>query len=78
MALGNTATRVIVSIIAIPLILLACIYGEIPFLIFVLGIASISFWEFTQLVKNKNVHVNFILGIIAVLLVFSSTIEPKS
>lgn len=69
MALGNTATRVIVSIIAIPLILLVCIYGEIPFLIFVLGIALISFWEFTQLVKNKNAHLNFIIGIAAVLLI---------
>ena len=66
MALGNTATRIIVSVIAIPLILLACIYGEIPFLIFVLGIALISFWEFTHLVKNKNAKINFNIGILVV------------
>ena len=69
MALGNTATRIIVSVIAIPLILLACIYGEIPFLIFVMGIASISFWEFTQLVKNKDANVNFNIGILSVIVI---------
>ena len=69
MALGNTATRIIVSIVAIPLILIACIYGEIPFLVFVLGIALISFWEFSQMVKNKNAYVNILIGAVAVILI---------
>ncbi len=66
MSLGNTATRIIVSLIAIPLILAACFYGKIPFLIFVLGIGLISFWEFSELTKNKNANVNIILGFLAV------------
>ncbi len=66
MALGNTATRIIVSIIAIPLILAACFYGKIPFLIFVLGIGLISFWEFSELVKNKSIYTNFISGFLSV------------
>ncbi len=66
MSLGNTATRIIVSLIAIPLILAACFYGKIPFLIFVLGIGLISFWEFSELTKNKNAHVNITLGFLAV------------
>ncbi len=66
MALGNTATRIIVSIIAIPLILAACFYGKIPFLIFVLGIGLISFGEFSELVKNKSIYTNFISGFLSV------------
>ena len=69
MALGNTATRIIVALIAIPVILAACIYGEIPFLIFVTGISVISFWEFSQIVKNKNAHVNLVVGLIAILFI---------
>ena len=67
MALGNTSIRIIVSAIAIPLILAACIIGGIPFLIFVVGIALISFGEFSELVKNKNANTNFILGAVTVL-----------
>lgn len=69
MVLGNTSTRIIVSIIAIPLIIGACIYGGIPFLIFVLGIALISFWEFNKLVENKNSFPNFILGSLFIILI---------
>ena len=69
MALGNTAVRIIVSIIAIPIIVAACIYGGIPFMIFVLGIALISFWEFTQLAKNKNVSANYILGALTIFII---------
>ena len=66
MALGNTATRIIVALIAIPIILGVCIYGKVPFLIFVLGIGVLSFWEFAQMVKNKNIFVNISVGIISV------------
>ncbi len=66
MALGNTSVRIIVSVIAIPLILATCFYGRIPFLIFVLGIGIISFWEFSELVKKKNIYPNFILGFLTV------------
>lgn len=62
MALGNTSTRVIVSIIAIPLIIGGSLVGGIPFLIFTLGIALISFWEFSEMVKKKEAYPNFVLG----------------
>ncbi|MCB9207440.1 MAG: phosphatidate cytidylyltransferase [Ignavibacteriales bacterium] len=67
MALGNTSIRIIVSAIAIPLIVAACIIGGISFLIFVIGIALISFWEFSELVKNKNANSNFIFGALTIL-----------
>jgi phosphatidate cytidylyltransferase len=62
MALGNTSTRVIVSIIAIPLIIGGSLVGGIPFLIFTLGIALISFWEFSEMIKKKEAYPNFVLG----------------
>lgn len=69
MALGNTGTRIIVAIIAIPLILAVCIYGEIPFLVFASGIAIIAFWEFVQILKNKDVYPNFMLGAVIILMI---------
>jgi len=66
MAFGNTTTRIIVSIIAIPLIIGASLLGGIPFLIFTLGIALISFWEFSEMSKNKEAYPNFILGAFAI------------
>lgn len=66
MALGNTSTRVIVSIIAIPLIIGGSLVGGIPFLIFTLGIALISFWEFSEMVKKKEAYPNFVLGSIVI------------
>ena len=72
MALGNTSTRIIVAVIAIPLILVACILGGIPFLIFVLGISLISFWEFGQLASNKSAHPNIFLGMVSILLIVTN------
>ena len=76
MALGNTATRIIVSIIAIPLILAICIYGKIPFLIFTSIIGLVSFWEFKHIARNKNIHVNFYIGAIAILALVINAYYP--
>jgi len=54
MSENKTGTRILVSVIAIPFIALASYFGGILFLIFVLGIALISFYEFSVLVKNKT------------------------
>lgn len=51
--MSNTATRVIVSAVAIPLILLLVYLGGVPFLIFVELIATIGFWEFLSFKSNK-------------------------
>jgi len=72
MALSNTATRILVSLIAIPLILIVCVYGKIPFLIFVFGIALLSFWEFSQIVKNRNSFPNIFLGVVSIILIISN------
>jgi phosphatidate cytidylyltransferase len=66
MALNNTATRIIVSIVAIPAIVAVTYFGKIPFLIFVLAISLMAFYEFHLMLKNKNSNVNLLLGFIAV------------
>lgn len=66
MAIGNTATRIIVSAIAIPAIVAVTYFGHVPFLIFVLTISLIAFYEFYIMLKSKNAIVNLLLGAIAV------------
>ena len=58
MAMSNGVLRVLVSVIAIPVILAASYFGGYFFLIFVLVISLISFYEFSLLVRNKDMHVN--------------------
>lgn len=66
MSENKTGTRIIVSVAAIPFIALASYFGGIFFLIFVLGIALISFYEFSALVKNKSAEPLTYLGMLAV------------
>ncbi len=62
MKFNNAAVRIIVSIIAIPLIIGICYLGGYYFLAFTLGIGLISFYEFSILAKNKDAYVNKVLG----------------
>ena len=71
-SLGNTGTRILVSLVAVPVILAACYYGEIPFLLFVLLIGLLSFYEFTRLTKNKDSNPNTAAGLISIFLLVSN------
>jgi len=66
MSISNTATRIIVSVIAIPAIIAACYFGGYYFFAFVLGIGIISYYEFWLFIKNKDINANFFVGIISV------------
>ena len=68
MAMSNGVLRVLVALIAIPIILAASYFGGYFFLFFVLVISLISFYEFSVLVRNKNMHVNLFLGLLSVFL----------
>jgi phosphatidate cytidylyltransferase len=67
MALGNTAVRIIVSVIAIPALVLISYFGGVYFLSFVLIIAGISFYEFSVMAKSKGANVNVNLGLIVII-----------
>jgi phosphatidate cytidylyltransferase len=66
MSFSNTATRILVSLIAIPAIVLACYFGDYYFFAFVLGIGIISYYEFWLFLKNKDINANLIVGMISV------------
>lgn len=66
MAISNTTTRVLVSIIAIPLIVLASYFGSYYFLIFTMVIGLFSFYEFSGMVKKNIADVNFLFGFLIV------------
>lgn len=67
MAIGNTAVRILVSVFAIPALVLLSFLGGVYFLSFVLIISGISFYEFSVMAKLKDAKVNINLGLIAVI-----------
>jgi phosphatidate cytidylyltransferase len=72
-------TRIIVSIVAIPLIILTILFGKIYFLIFISAVSSIALYEFLTFSKNKNsypqVNVSLILGLLFIWNVYFSFID---
>ena len=67
MKLGNTATRIIVSLIAMPLIIGACLLGKFYFLAFIAGIGLVSYYEFNGISKNKDAKPILFVGSVSVL-----------
>jgi phosphatidate cytidylyltransferase len=65
MSQNETGTRIFVSVLAIPFIALASYFGGVLFLIFVLGIALISFFEFATMVKAKSTEPNIFAGLLS-------------
>jgi len=62
MATSENLKRILVSIAAIPFILIAAYLGGYYFFSFVALISLISFYEFSLLVKHKGAKVNLLLG----------------
>ena len=69
MSLSNSVTRVIVALLAIPLILAVCYFGKYYFLAFVLGIALLSFYEFSIMAKTRGMNINLWLGILGIIFI---------
>ncbi|HVO75873.1 MAG TPA: phosphatidate cytidylyltransferase [Ignavibacteriaceae bacterium] len=62
MNLSNNTQRVLVAAAAIPLILAASYFGSIYFMLLILIIAFVSFFEFHSMVKNKGMMTNIFFG----------------
>lgn len=76
MAISNTAVRIIVSVISIPVIVLLCYLGQYYFLILVLGISLISYYEFWSFVRNKEINTDLFIGLISIaIIVFNTLID---
>lgn len=63
----NTAVRIVVSLIAIPVILWAVISGQIPFLIFTLVVGTIAFYEFVRISEKKSAFPQLLMGLAAII-----------
>lgn len=68
MTLGNTAVRILVSVVAIPALVAMAYFGGVFFLSFVLIIAGISFYEFAVMAKQKGANLNVNVGLLTVIL----------
>jgi len=68
MALSNNAERILVSIVAIPIIIAACYFGKIYFLLLVLVISLLSYYEFFSMALNKQMYANLPIGFLGVLI----------
>jgi phosphatidate cytidylyltransferase len=73
MSMGNTTTRIIVSVVAIPAIVLSCYFGGYYFYAFVLGIGLISYFEFRSFVKKKDINANLFAGITAIAAIITNS-----
>jgi phosphatidate cytidylyltransferase len=71
--MSNGILRILVAVTAIPIILAATYFGRYYFLLFVLVIALISYYEFSQMVKSKEIYNNFTLGFVSVLFLVVNT-----
>lgn len=67
--LSNNATRIIVSVFTIPIIIAVTYYGKIYFFIFILFLSLVSFFEFSSLADKKLMKPNLIIGYAAILLI---------
>jgi phosphatidate cytidylyltransferase len=68
MPTSENLKRIIVAIVAIPVILIATYLGGYYFLSFVTIISLFSFYEFSLLAKNKGARTNLLFGEIIILL----------
>lgn len=76
MALGNHTVRILVALIAIPLIIFICSAGKLFFFFFVLIISLLSYYEFFLMAKNKNISVNLALGLFGIIFLIINQYSP--
>ncbi len=71
--MSNLATRVIVALFGIPLIIVLAIAGKFPFLIFVYFIGILSYFEFVNILKKRKYFPNLFLGSLSVVAIISNS-----
>ena len=69
MSVNNTFLRILVSVIAIPLIIFISYIGGVLFFIFVMFISLLSYYEFITFIKKIDISANFWVGFLGVLFV---------
>jgi len=64
--MNNRITRILVAVLTIPILLGVSYYGKIPFLIFILTIGLITFYEISEMIKKKEIFLCNSVGFFAV------------
>lgn len=67
--MNNLSMRIIVALVGIPLLAAVSIIGKIPFLLFVLAIGLISYFEFSKMMRHKRNFTNKLIGYSSVALI---------
>ena len=62
--MSNLTTRVLVAVVAIPLITAACYFGGAYFFLFTTALIILSTNEFYSLAKSKNIQASSLMGIV--------------
>ncbi len=76
MDLSNRSVRIIVSLIAIPLLLFVAYIGRLPFLFFVSILTLTAFHEFFTMAQKKEAHINLAAGFLSVLIICINSYSP--
>ncbi|MBI9072758.1 MAG: phosphatidate cytidylyltransferase [Melioribacteraceae bacterium] len=63
---NNTAKRILVALVAVPLIIAVCLLGNEFFMTFTLGIGLLAFYEFYSFTQNKKFYPNLFIGLASV------------
>lgn len=78
--MSNLAIRVLVAVVAIPLIVAACYFGSFYFFLFTTALIVVAANEFYAMARTKNMEPAAVLGITSAgvinAIVYSSGIEP--
>ncbi|MEW6195241.1 MAG: phosphatidate cytidylyltransferase [Bacteroidota bacterium] len=71
--MSNLSTRIIVALFGIPLIVIISIVGKIPFLIFTLVIALVSYFEFSNMLTRRKFFPNLFIGSASIILIIANS-----
>jgi len=71
--MSNRIIRILVAILAIPVLLGLAYLGKIPFLIFIIIIGLTAYYEFSKILNKKNIYINNFVGFTAVAILIFNT-----
>ena len=75
--MSNLTQRVLTAVVAIPVIVVLCMVGGIPFFIFVALASAVALWEFYRLSESKGAKPLTRLGILAGFVLNLSFFQPR-
>ncbi len=57
--MGELQTRVLFAVLLIPLALFALTYGGVPLIIAFFTVASLGFWEYLKMMRNRGIKISY-------------------